>query len=440
MQCLRFLWVGLLLFSGQNCSNKLNHPKVNLPSKFPNVQIDKQKSDELGPCEPSIFINPLNTNNLVAGAILDRVYYSIDGGQTWTKNKLTSSMGVWGDPVIYADKNGHFYYAHLSDPSGLNFGDPSILDRIVIQKSIDGGKSWSDGSFSGNHHPKDQDKQWLTSDPQTGHLYLTWTEFDAYKSNRKKDKSRILFSKSTDRGQSWSNAIAINQLEGDCKDDDMTTEGAVPAIGPNGEVYVAWAFNEKIYFDRSMDGGATWLAKDILVSDQPGGWTFEIPGVNRTNGLPVTCSDNSNGPHRGNVYVNWSDQRNGSDDTDVFLAISKDGGTTWSDPIRINDDAPGKHNFLTWMCVDPTSGFIFVVFYDRRAYENNETDVYLAYSMDGGQTFVNQKISETPFTPRSSIFFGDYNNITAYNGKVRPIWTRYDNFRLSIWTAIIDFE
>ena len=440
MQCLRFLWIGLLSIFGQYCSNKLNHPKVTPPSKFPNIEIDKQKSGEQGPCEPSIFINPIDPDNIVVGAIIDKVYHSKDGGHTWTKSKLTSSMGVWGDPAINADKDGHFYYAHLSDPSGLNFADPSILDRIVVQKSTDGGESWSDGSFAGFHHPKDQDKQWLNSDPQSGHLYLTWTEFDWYKSNRRKDKSRILFSKSMDKGQSWSDPIAINQFEGDCKDDDMTTEGAVPAIGPNGEIYVAWAFNEKIYFDRSMDGGATWLAKDIIISDQPGGWTFDVPGINRTNGLPVTCTDISKGPHSGNIYVNWSDQRNGPDDTDIFLAISRDGGTTWSTPIRINDDPPGKHNFLTWMCVDPISGFIFIVFYDRRAYENNETDVYLAYSMDGGQTFVNQKISATPFTPRSSVFFGDYNNISAYNGKVRPVWTRYDNFRLSIWTALIDFE
>ena len=54
-----------------------------------------------------------------------------------------------------------------------------------------------------------------------------------------KDHSRILFSKSTDGGENWSEPLKISQFEGDCEDDDNTTEGAVPAIGPNGEIYVS---------------------------------------------------------------------------------------------------------------------------------------------------------------------------------------------------------
>jgi len=51
------------------------------------------------------------------------------------------------------------------------------------------------------------------------------------------------------------------------------------------------------------------------------------------------------------------------------------------------------------------------------------------------------KISEKPFTPTNNgVFFGDYNNISAYNGRVRPIWTQLDDRTLSVWTALIDFE
>ena len=420
MQLLRLSTVLIVLISSQNCHQKLNSPQ-SITEEIPvNIQIDQQQSGELGPCEPTIFINPKDSNHIIAGAILDRVYSSKDGGKTWVKSKLNSTYGVWGDPSLFIDQNGSAYYAHLSDPSGLNFAHPSILDRIVVQKSIDGGISWNNGSFAGDHHPKDQDKQWITGDPETNHLYLTWTEFDQYNSKNPKHHSRILFAKSTDQGESWSESIILSQFEGDCLDDDYTTEGAVPVTGPNGEIYVAWSFDEKIYFDRSMDGGSTWLAKDIKVTNQPGGWTFDVPGINRTNGLPVTGVDRSNGAHRGTVYINWSDQRNGTEDTDIWLSKSTDQGSTWSKPIRVNNDPPGKHNFLTWMSIDPISGNIYIVFYDRRAYDTNETDVYLAYSVDGGQTFTNKKISERSFTPQSSVFFGDYNNIHAYNGRIRP--------------------
>jgi len=36
------------------------------------------------------------------------------------------------------------------------------------------------------------------------------------------------------------------------------------------------------------------------------------------------------------------------------------------------------------------------------------------------------------------VFFGDYTNITAHNGRIRPIWARADGVSMSIWTAIID--
>ncbi|MBK7266279.1 MAG: hypothetical protein IPI12_08095 [Ignavibacteriales bacterium] len=35
-------------------------------------------------------------------------------------------------------------------------------------------------------------------------------------------------------------AIKISDKSGDCVDEDNTVEGAVPAVGPNGEVYVSW--------------------------------------------------------------------------------------------------------------------------------------------------------------------------------------------------------
>jgi hypothetical protein len=118
---------------------------------------------------------------------------------------------------------------------------------------------------------------------------------------------------------------------------------------------------------------------------------------------------------------------------------SKDQGTTWSEPLRVNNDLPGKHQFFTWMDVDPVTGYIYIVFYDRRNHEGNETDVYLAVSKDGGNTFENMEISRYAFTPSERVFFGDYNNISAYDGIVRPIWTHYENKKLSIRTALVEF-
>lgn len=430
----------LIIFIFFSCTSSLQdlQKDISIPSTFKNVMIDSTTLP-YSVCEPSICISPIDQNIIVAGSVLNNVYVSKDGGGSWTNDKLESTYGVFGDPVIRADFEGNFYFSHLSNPTGRAYQDDEFLDRIVVQKSTDSGTNWNNGSYTKPSMTKDHDKQWMAVDPSNNNLYMTWTEFDKYGSKEEQDKSRILFSRSTDGSTSWSDPITISDLEGNCIDDDDTTEGAVPAIGPNGEIYVTWAYDEKLFFDKSTDGGSTW-GSDKVIADQPGGWTIDVPGIPRCNGMPITEVDLSEGPHRGNIYVNWGDQRNGTDDTDIWITKSTDGGSQWSNPKRVNDDLAGKHQFLSWMDVDPATGFIYIVFYDRRAYEDDATDVYLAYSTDAAETFTNIKISKSSFTPTIGGFFGDYNDISAYNGTVRPIWTRLDANVQSVWTALIDVK
>jgi len=392
-------------------------------------------SDKNNPNEPAIMMNPKNPAQMIAASNINNYYISNDTGRTWSIHKQNSSYGVWGDPVISVDTSGHFYYFHLSNPSNGNW-----IDRIVCQKTIDQGKSWTDGTFTGLNGTKAQDKHWCAIDRTNNNMYLTWTQFDEYGSEDKNKKSNILFSKSMDQGTSWSSPVKINQIDGDCIDSDDTVEGAVPAVGPEGQIYVAWAGPNGLVFNKSTDQGATWLDTEIKIDPMPTGWDYAIPGIYRANGLPVTACDLGNGPNKGTIYVNWSDQRNGGDDTDIWLSKSTDQGKTWSAPIRVNDDPAGKQQFFTWMTIDQTTGFLYFVFYDRRNHADESTDVFLAISKDGGETFLNRKISESPFVPNENVFFGDYTNIVAHNNIVRPIWTRLDKGQLSILTDITHIE
>jgi hypothetical protein len=223
-------------------------------------------------------------------------------------------------------------------------------------------------------------------------------------------------------------------------DSDNTVEGAVPAVGPNGEVYVAWAGPLGLVFDKSLDGGLTF-GKDKVISDFPGGWDFAVEGLDRANGMPVTGVDLSDGPNKGTLYVNWIDARNG--DPDVFVMSSRDGGNTWSTPVRVNDDPlkNGKVQFFTWMAVDPADGSINIVFYDRRDTTGTQTRLTLARSVDGGRTFVNYKIDQQPFAANSRTFFGDYSSISAYEGRVVPAFMHFvDDGRLAISVALFRFK
>ncbi len=406
-----------------------------------NVVIDSLN----GPNEPSIAIDPVNPNHMVAGANLANCYISTDGGYHWSNSTLSSSMGVFGDPVLIADTTGAFYYFHLSD-NPLIHTWPMWADRIVCQRLdnvITG--AWTNGGYTGLvDTPSISDKPGVAINRQTNTLYVTWTKFDKYGTADPSDSSNILFSSSSDRGLTWSTPVRLNETAGDCTDTDPTVEGAVPCVGPNGEIYVGWASYDQLMFDKSLDGGATWLVHDKMITTVPDGWYFDIPGINRCNGLPYTACDISNSAYRGNIYISWSDQRNGVDNTDIWICRSADGGDNWTPPIKVNNDTGVAQQFMNSMTVDPATGYIYVVFYDRRNYliTDTLTDVYLAVSKDGGTTFKNFRISEQPFNPGIGTFFGDYTYISAFNNVVRPIWGTFEKNlptnRQKILTAIID--
>ena len=54
--------------------------------------------------------------------------------------------------------------------------------------------------------------------------------------------------------------------------------------------------------------------------------------------------------------------------------------------------------------VDPISGYLYAVYYDRRGTEkDNETNTYLSKSEDGGQTWAEQQINEDFFFLRAPL-------------------------------------
>ncbi len=402
-----------------------------------NIMIFEESEGSYPPCEPSIWIDPSDPSKVVAGAVLDQVAVSSDSGKTWERSNLTSRFGVYGDPCIISDEKGRFYYFHLSDPEGKGWASNALLDRIVVQRMKRFGKRWDKGWSIGLEAPKDQDKEWAVWDPINQRLIVTWTQFDAYGSKAENCESNILYSTSKN-GKRWTDPVDISTIPGNCIDNSGTNEGAVPAVLINGDACVAWSLDGNIHFASIADRDPkNPIVTETIAVKGEANWTFDIPGLGRANGMPITVVDHSDGPHRGSIYINWADQRNGKDDTDVWVVRSEDKGQTWSAPIRVNDDSQGSHQFFTWMAIDQSTGYLYTVFYDRRHYNNEQTDVVLATSKDGGLTWENRVISESPFTPEEGIFFGDYNNISAANGVIRPIWTRYENGKLSVWTALI---
>ena len=387
--------------------------------------------------EVSVVINPLHPEIIAAGSNPGNFYYSTNHGQTWFGDGFTSaSYGDAGDPSLTADSKGNIYFAHLGYPPSTYW-----LDRVVIQKSIDSGKTYSDGTFTGHIPPKQQDKETIVCDnsvssPYHDNLYMSWTEFDMYQSPFPQlDSSRILFSRSIDAGETWSDPIIVSDRQGDCADSSNTVEGATCATAPNGDIYITWSGHDGLVFDKSTDGGKTF-GKDRIISSLTPGWDFPVAGLSRCNGLATTLCDISHSIHRGNVYVVFSDKRNGVKNTDVFLLRSRDGGSTWDPAVRVNNDTTQYEQFMPAATVDPVTGIIYCVFYDRRNTNGGTlTDMYLARSVDGGSTFANYRLTENPFAANPAIFFGDYIGIAALNANVYPIWMQVVQKTTALYTS-----
>ncbi len=272
--------------------------------------------------------------------------------------------------------------------------------------------------------------------PNTNVIHIAWTEFDKYGSKNAEDKSRILYS-FFDQNK-WSTPIQLNQKEGFCVDDNLTTEGTSITTDLDNNTHVIWSYDDSLYINSTSNKKFNNNEKGLFKLNP--GWDLEVPGIYRCNGMPIIKTDYSNSKYKGKMYICWSDQTNGKDNTDIFISSSVDQGKKWSTPTLVNNDKSNTHQFLPSMDVDPKTGYIYIVFYDRRVNNDLETDVYLGISKNGGKSFNNVKISDHPFTPNPKVFFGDYNQISVFDGMVRPIWTHYENDSLSIKTAIINFK
>jgi len=391
-----------------------------------NVQIGGMYGE--WPNEPSISMNPSNPDEIIIGANGNNYYSSADGGLTWQHGTITSSYGVNGDPVILADNSGNFYYFHLVPD----------LSKVVCQKKPGFEAPWSNGSYTAVYNNYDIDKEWATCDPVTGNLYTSWSRFNTWGSSNPNDSTDIFLAKSTDGGLTWGSQKLISNIGGNATGGFYSVHGSYPATGPNGEVYVAWWSPAGIMFDRSLDEGETWLDTDINITNFPIAWITSIPGIQTGVSFPMIACDRSNGLNKGTIYINWTDKTSGSTNANIWMAKSTDGGNTWSEPKQVNDDLSGKHQFFNYLTMDQITGKIYVIFYDRRNYSNSNTDVYLAVSGDGGDTFSNYKISETPFIPFSTVFFGHYIGVAAHNDKVFATWMRMDDGNLSLWGATIN--
>jgi hypothetical protein len=410
-------------------------------------------SNECGPqSETFITLNPLQPTTLSAGSndisqLRMRGYTSTDGGSNWISTSLPLPPPIGGpgstdfgsDPGLAYDSAGTLFYSYIVVFFSTSASNGIQGSELAVARSSDGGRTYRQVTYFAfaSGYGNLNDKPLMTVDTSTGspfrdRIYVAWDRATPGSKNK-----QILLGRSSDHGSSFQ----ISQVN--------TTLGAsapfaaVPFVGPNGEVYVAWndVIQNVIAFNRSFDGGATWDQQRTIAA-KTAAFVVAIPAeFSRQADVYPTCgADTSNGAHRGRLYCAWMDQAPAGT-TDILLSLSDDHGETWSAPAPVTDRLSFPvDRFLPWLAVDPGTGDVNISLYDTR---NDTTgsrymfDTYFTRSRDGGVTWLspNLRVSSASSNehdcngvyPCAGINYGnqqgDYEGLVSFNGISYPVWT-----------------
>lgn len=398
--------------------------------------------------EPYLAVNPSNSRHLVAAwmgylpfnYIVIKTRVSFDAGQTWSNTtSVPHTNAVYGsaDPSLEFDDSGNVFLCYIDYDINIDSGS------VYVRKSTDGGLTWNLPVEVINAHDDPGmypvDRPWITIDrsggPNNGNIYVTSMPPNVF--GPLPPPYHPYFIRSVDGGNSfaqWRYLDTTGWLAGNIIP-QPTPFAAVSSNGIFYSVFPSWVFsqnpNPQFILASSIDGGNSFAYRTLL--------TFPFNTVvNDTlskKGYPL-IADPSDSNHL--VFFNLSKTYG---DADVFMWESFDGGNTWSNSIRINDDPIGNDRMqdLIWADFD-TDGDLIVSWRDRR---NGSDSTYATSSeiwgavrhKDSANFFPNFLISDTIVAYDSILSYSgnDFMCIKLRNDTLNAVWGDTRNGVLNIW-------
>lgn len=342
----------------------------------------------------------IGANDFRGSTSVSGVFRSVDGGNTFTDGgQLPRGTGqnVFGDPVLaaYTPSAGGptvFYYASI-------FRNAAAVQTLCVHRSTDGGATWA-GPFEvtpATTTGRSADKEWMTVDPETGRIFISWTDFPSSGTNSMK------VTYSDDQGATWSTAVTYGS---------NGQGSSVACDAASNDVYVVWYSSGKTNSVHSGDNGLTWGAAVTVDT-----YTNVSPpqGFDRYNSYPSVAVN----PVNGEVYVVHAVSNNFAtlgDVQDVRFNKSVDHGATYQ-PYQYLNVNPGSDRAQIFPTVATASnGRCDVFWYDESCGQGNDdwTDLFYTFSNDGGATWSSPvPVNSTPWHNESGNNFsaphqGDY--------------------------------
>jgi hypothetical protein len=397
--------------------------------------------------EPHLVVDPRDANHLVAAWQQDRfsngsaqgllAAASFDGGASWTIHALPFSACAGEgaarggeflratDPWLAFGADGTVFAIGLATRGG-SFAAGST-NAILVSRSLDGGRTWSDPvALIRDGAAFLDDKETITADPiDARFVYAVWDRVDA------SSQGPAYFARSLDRGLTWEAARVI-----DDPGTNAQTIGNVVRVLPDGtlvcllthlvgdEDQVTAATLEVL---RSGDRGVTWSAPIRIASLQALGAHDPVTGKPIRDGSIV--AQMAVAPD-GTLAVAWQDGRFSGLHDSVALARSRDGGLTWSQPVRVNAD-PAATAFTPQVHArsDGTLGVGYFTLRERGDPGTIPADYRLAQSPDGehwSETTVSAPfdLSLAPTADGGAPFLGDYMGLTSAGSDFLALYVR----------------
>ena len=402
-----FLWLALGLASLVTaCGGGGGRPGSQEPDPpfLPPDAEDQRLDTDLPGAELSVFPEICCAGDRLYVTWYDRrdgdtdVYFSrsLDGGVSWSATDIrldTDPPGAAGSNIPRICCDGDRVCVVWSDHR-------SALSEIRCNRSTDAGASWLPDDVRIDRASPVDGFSWNPDLCCEGDaVYVVWQD-------ARNGLSDIYFSRSLDAGQTWS--VLDARLD---TDDAGIAMSEFPRIVCSGAaLYVVWQDERDgepdVRFNRSLDGGVTWLAADVRLDT-------DEEGAARSLEPRVACDGSRLG-------VVWSDARDG--ERDIRFNGSMDGGSTWLDAdARLDTDAPGAGASLVPVpCVRGTD--VIVAWEDFRA---GRSDVHVSHSADGGATWLLQDVQVNTDPSGTASAFLPQIAWDDISGRVIVTW--YDN-------------
>ncbi|MFL0086197.1 exo-alpha-sialidase [Tenacibaculum maritimum] len=349
-------------------------------------------------------IEPLNTTNVSGSRLIllehNQLWKDGDNGAArYRIPAITTAL----DGTLIAAIDKRYAFGDLNDNTNID---------IVIKRSTDGGKTWSDeitvadfGVVNGVHEGASDPA--IITDRNTGDIIILYLGYNGIFGSSPSNRSRVFMSRSSDNGLTWSTPSDIS--------DDVYPTGWYMSWVASGS-FSQTRSGRLIAVVTSRQNSSRTLSNHLIYSDDGGyNWSIEKATPYSRDGDESKVVELANG----DLLMNM--RRSGGY---RYISKSTDGGTTWS-PQTQETQLPDPRNnadLIRYTSVNEGFNKNRLLFSNARTNNSPRKNVNVYLSIDEGVTW--------PSNYQKQIYAGnaDYTTMTILeNGDIGMLYETREN-------------